>query len=181
MKSNGKYRAEFYFKNGVIDRRRECLKILSNTLPDSKLISYSMRGGVMYVAVEMNGKIGAVVIVTSVRKKELMNFQYTLYHENDLPVYFNCDNSLLELLDETENENAKVWRQRCRELNQLKREVLALDMLPVGTKISVKWNGGIRELTKSIVPPLKTPIWYDGYFKYDSISVQRKGYTINEH
>lgn len=176
-----KYRAEFYNKNGDINRKKECIKIIKMVLPEGIIIGSSMRGGVMYAAVKINTEVNAIVIVTSINKKELMNFSYRLYFEWECPDYYMCYDSILNLLSETDDANALKWRGKCRELNSLSRRIINLQNLPIGSKIEVNWNNEQRILTKTIVAPLRKPIWYDGYYRYNPISIEKNGYKIINH
>lgn len=64
------------------------------------------------------------------------NFACKAMHEALLPFYYECPNSILELLTPTDDANANNWRQRCREANQrdeLQRN--AVEQLAIGSTI----------------------------------------------
>lgn len=86
---------------------------------DAKIVSLRT----LYMAIEKTypeskdrDVFGLVVLLdmTSARK-EYHNFGYKIIDENACPYYFKCPKSILDLLTETQNENALKWRERCRE------------------------------------------------------------------
>ena len=178
MSIKGKYRSEFYDKNGDINRKKECIKIINHAFENIKLIDFYMKGGVMYAALKQDNQINGIVVTTSVRKKELLNFSYELFLESEFPHHFDCPDFILNQLTITNNEESNKWRGKCKQVNNFKYIKKSLDALPVGTEIMTVWNFSTIKLVKTIVPPLKKPIWYDGSFRYDPMLISEHGYDI---
>lgn len=179
MEKQGEYRATVYTTNGDINRKRECLNLLKQCYPQETVVKNCMRGGVMYAAMKNDLKTTARIVVLSVNKKKLLNISYSIYSEDECPTHYTkCYDEVLNCLTDTDLENALKWRSLCREFNRLSREAIRLDSLPIGTKIIVNWNFGTRVLTKTLKKPLVKPIWYDGYYRYDPISILKNGYEL---
>lgn len=73
-----------------------------------------------------------MVALLDYQPKYNFNFQYKVMDETMLPYYYDCPESILNLLTETTNENANVWRASC-ELNVVMTK--ALKALKVGDTI----------------------------------------------
>ena len=179
MEKQGEYRATKYTKKGDVNRKQECLNLLKSCYPQERIVKNCMRGGVMYAAMRNDFKTIARIVVLSVNRKKLFNVFYFIYSEDECPTqYIKCYDEVLNCLSDTTTSNASKWRSLCREYNHLSREVEQLHSLPIGTKIIVNWNFGTRVLTKTLKKPLVKPIWYDGYYRYDPISILKNGYEL---
>lgn len=152
------YRAS-YFKSGKIDRKAECdayfleghnrghFDVLKSVVIGSvyyAAIKDCMRylgesdGKSVYESIE-DGKIWCAILLTSIRGDY---FSYKYMDETVIPYYYDCPESILKLLSDTNNENALKYRRLCREKKKEKKK-RSLSALPVGTVI--KWKIGETE------------------------------------
>jgi hypothetical protein len=158
-----------YFKNGKVDRKAECDALCTDTV--FRVEKSAMVGAVYYAAIRRIGKyvdgelemiptekqdVSAVVILTSTGKEAYgyftgYTFGYKDMSEDMHPYYYDCPISILNLLTETESENAKEWRRRCKERHEEKKKAKknpdSLENLPVGSIIEC--NG---ERLKKMLP-----------------------------
>ena len=127
-----------HYKNGKIDRKAECDSYWLDGLNAGhfEVVKSAMVGNTYYGVikpllkhngVDENGKdkyesipeykqeVFAVVFLTSTDSKDYFNFSYKDMSEDMLPYYFDCPIGILNLLSETNSENALEWRRRCRE------------------------------------------------------------------
>lgn len=156
------YRATYFNKSGI-DRKAECdayftkgsnagyFKILKSTLRNNVYYAAvknmvrnvkTENGGYEYIPIE-DGTVWAAVFLTGVRKNE---FFYKDMDETCGPYNYDCPESILKLLSETDNEYALKWRELCRKENGYKK---LLRKLPVGTTLNLyspdTFNNGIRK------------------------------------
>jgi len=64
----------------------------------------------------------AIICLLSYRPKDIYNFGYKDMDENCGPVESKCPEKILKLLTPTDNEYAKVWRERCWENVRINKE-----------------------------------------------------------
>ena len=101
---------------------------------------YDEYGKLVPIPVNKQPIIG-VIILTAQKIYRYENFKYETYTEFDNPPSYYCPMGILNLLSETDDEEANKWREKCRERRQ---EIYhALRDFPIGTKISfiTKENG----------------------------------------
>lgn len=156
-----------YYKGSKIDRKAECDSYFTEGLNKGhyKIEKSIVKGSVYYAAVrnlvryvetkdgegiykplpESEQKVWGMVIVTSTDMKDWFNFAYKEIHEDMGPAYFDCPDSILNLLSPTESEWALEWREKCRKRNAARKE---LQKLPLGTTIKVVSQDLSYELTK---------------------------------
>lgn len=146
------YRATKW-KKGKIDRKAECDAYFMEGLNRGhfEVLKSTMHGGVYYAAVRNltkcvgkdengkykyesieNGDVFGVVFLTSIRDKYY--FAYKDMDESEIPYCYDCPESILKLLSDTDNKNALEWRRLCRENRKEKKEH-SLSALAIGTKI----------------------------------------------
>lgn len=136
------YQAEFYKKDGKIDFKAEC-DGLFNHWGVFKVEKSCMRGNVYYAAIrhigedsgneDENGypvvsplpeneqKVLGYVVECSQCENEFLSMTICEYQ---YPKYFtNCPVEILNLLSETQDENALRWRKECREYQENKRKI----------------------------------------------------------
>ena len=92
------------------------------------------------------------------------------------PFYYECPNNILDMLDDTDNENALEWRQKCRENNAKPKPKKLED----GDKIRFKGQvGSLPEDAIFTVKKLgrKTRFEYAG-MKYNIQGWTRTGYEF---
>lgn len=177
-----------YYKNGSVDRKRECDSILD--CETYSVLKSIMHGSVYYAAVQKikrylgndendepmyesipanSRRVFAVIIITAVQNKEYFNFSYKDMDETMEPFYYDCPESILKLLSPTDDEYALRWRKKCRELAAHKK---TLSMLSEGTVIEFispyDMTSGIKEgdtvrLTKCMG---WKEYWSDGKFRW---------------
>lgn len=184
--------AEFYKKNGEIDRKAELDKIFSQEehdgsdynggtchYPQYKVLKSTMVGTVYYAAIEISEeatpedtRVFAMVALTSVDKKDYFNFGYKDMSESMHPYYYDCPKGILDLLTHTDIKEANDWRGTCREKLKNKKEKTGLNHLPIGTQIKFTSNGKEVKLFKHEPGyQFKRPFWFDGvhYWKTTQI------------
>ena len=147
----------------VVDRQKECDRILSQNLYDShnsfdrkdwtvigsmKVLKSAMVERVYYAAVETkkNGQspyVWAAVFLTCGRGKDGTVWGYKDMDETVGPNEDKCPASILALLSPTDSKNAKEWRDRCRE--------------NIRIKAHERING-----PKTMYAPKGVKIWIDG-------------------
>lgn len=162
---------------GKIDRKHECdLASIGETNSDRwEVLKSTMRGATYYAAVKHTNKLTgefnvfAVVLLTRVDNSDYYNFYYKDMDESMHPFYYDCPDSILELLTETESEAAREWREICRKRN---KDGNRLGKLPIGTVIQFEMNGQTYKAVKTAPAyQFKTPFWMgaNGYFKKKDI------------
>ena len=162
------YRATEYKANGDIDRKKEVEKGFD--LNCCEVVKGIMIGSTYYGAIRklteiVNGEtvrlpedkqyIFGVVALTTVNKREYYNIAYKHMSEDEGPTYsYDCPESILNLLTETDNEYALRWREKCRKKLEEKKIKQAsqkkLKDLPDGTAIEFVsnanyGNGSVRK------------------------------------
>lgn len=129
--------ATHYNRYGV-NRKAECDDLInwSDEHHDFTVVKSRMVGSEYYAAVKNEcGIVFGVVILTWVDNKDRFNFGYKIISEVDGPAYYNCPNSILDLLSETDDADAAHWRAKCRKYNESKKAISKLYKMPVGTKV----------------------------------------------
>ena len=110
---------------GVVDRRKECDKLLTwcrtdekgNVVSSGEVLKSAMVGRTYYAAVRNNkGEVWAAVFLTCGKTK----WDNTLWGYKDMdetmgPSECKCPASILALLTPTDSKWANEWRQKCRE------------------------------------------------------------------
>lgn len=175
-----------YYKNGKIDRKKECDAYFLEGLNRGyyEIIKSTMVGNVYYAAVKSLKKrvnktiidiptneqeVFATVILTGVDKNL---FFYKEISENMGPCYYDCPESILNLLSPTDNKYALRWRKDCKK--QIKRKRF-LKSCPIKTMIQfLDHNNQTITLIKQ--PPMyqfKTEWWQywgkDSYYQKSHI------------
>lgn len=157
------YRAEYY-KNGKIDRKAECDAYFldGSNRGHYKVLKSTMKGSVYYAAIQdavkctgkdetgrniyepiEDGQVWCAVFLTSVHGAE---FSYKDMDETMHPGYYDCPESILKLLSNTDNKCAIEWREKCIEIANNKT---TLASLPIGTHIKwIRGDGAEVELYK---------------------------------
>lgn len=156
-----------HYKNGKIDRKGECDYIFSRETK-YELVKSVMVGTVYYAAVRNidTGEVWAAVFLTQVDGDE---FAYKDMDETVIPCYYDCPNSILNLLTSTDNEHSNYWREKCRENNARKHSPKAFGKLKEGQQ--VMWTvpddrfdglnrGDKVRMVKAKVNGMKRCVWF---------------------
>jgi hypothetical protein len=99
---------------GESDRAHFQRELFTNT--DYEIVQCSSKNGVFYAAVRTTstGEVWALVVLTR-RARGEYNFGYKPIDESMGPVVTDAPASVLDALTPTDDEDALVWRQRCRD------------------------------------------------------------------
>ena len=167
------YHATYHYKDGSVNRKKECDHHFEGGLNEGhyKILKSTMVGSVYYAAImplrkpafNENGEhakdvdgnwiyvpiparereVVGVVMLTSTRRNGLY-FAYKAMDETVGPCYYDCPETILDLLTPTTQAYALEWRSKCRE------RIGKPDhgKLPVGTIIEFEKNGKKFVLTK---------------------------------
>lgn len=181
------YRAS-YFKSGKVDRKAECdaYFLEGHNRGHFDVLKSVVIGSVYYAAIKNrmrylgesdsyepidDGKVWCAIFLTSISGN---NFSYKDMDETMIPCYYDCPESILKLLSDTNNENALEYRRLCREKKKEKKK-RSLSALPVGTVI--KWKIGETERVAykhEAAYQFKRPFWMamddSRYYKKTQIS-----------
>ena len=126
----------------VVDRQKECDRLLNQKLYDSKgssdrndwevigtmkVLKSAMVGSVYYAATEVKRKgqepyVTAAVFLTCGKSPDGTVWGYKDMDERMGPYEDKCPASILALLTPTDNKDAIEWRARCRENIRIKAE-----------------------------------------------------------
>ena len=151
-----------------------------------KTLKSAMYGSTYYGAIEQvntitkERKVFAVVTLTSVNNKEYYNFSYKDMDETEHPFYYDCPESILKLLTPTDNENANIWREKCRKRNKdkkvlAKHEPIILTLkAPLlsghkpGDRVKLHWDGWGQN-------------WFytDGVYRYSNKTILNHGFEVD--
>ena len=159
-----------YYKNGTVDRKRECDYYWEGGLNSGhfKVVKSRMVGSTYYAAVKglkkcigknvegeyqysdippSEQKTFAVIFLTSTDMKDFHNFMYKDMDESMHPYRYDCPKSILDVLSPTDNEYAKEWRRKCYEKIEKQKSPNALKNLPEDTIIQVvlPWDTKYRK------------------------------------
>ena len=94
-----------------------------------------------------------------------LKYRFTYYLESSNPKWCNCPISLLKLLEEPENDQARLWRKRCEQANKDKRSSMNTANLPLGSivELTFKTHNGTYETEQyQLVEPnfqFRKPWW----------------------
>ena len=181
------YRAS-YFKSGKVDRKAECdaYFLEGHNRGHFDVLKSVVIGSVYYAAIKNrmrylgesdsyepidDGKVWCAIFLTSISGN---NFSYKDMDETMIPCYYDCPESILKLLSDTNNENALEYRRLCREKKKEKKK-RSLSALPVGTVL--KWKIGETERVAykhEAAYQFKRPFWMamddSRYYKKTQIS-----------
>ena len=137
---NGRYSLD---RKAICDRfiTQEAEEIDGHWYPKREVLKSSMVGSVYYAAVRTRRKDGssevcAAVFLTKINSRDYFNFGYKDMDETCGPGESQCPTGILKLLTETDSEYAKMWRKRCWEHHEKKKEKRVISELPPGSKIS---------------------------------------------
>ena len=122
-----------YYKNGTVDRKKECDDVFSKG--DCKILKSAMVGSTYYAAIKKGEEVFAAVFLTSTDSKDYYNFSYKDMDETMGPYQTECPIGILKLLTPTDNKFALEWREKCYKTIELKKK--GLSKLAVGTKIEI--------------------------------------------
>lgn len=175
-----------HYKNGKVDRKAEMDERYTQHehdgsdygggtchYPQMTVLKSAMVGSTYYAAVEtkytgQEPVVWAAICLTSTNWSDGMNFGYKDMDETEHPYQYTCPKGILDLLSETDNENALEWRKKCEEYRKNKNSPDKLNKLPVGSVIEYKRGDETIRLTKHAPAyQFKRPFWWDGtcYYK----------------
>ena len=151
-----------------------------------KLIKSTMYGSTYYGAIQKTNnntkesKVFAVVVLTSVENHKYFNLSYKDMDETEHPFYYDCPESILKLLTPTDNENANIWREKCRKRSKdkkvlAKHEPIILTVkFPLlsghkpGDRVKLHWDGWGKN-------------WFytDGTYRYSTKTILNHGFEVD--
>ena len=151
-----------------------------------KLIKSAMYGSTYYGAIQKTNsdtkesEVFAVVVLTSVENNKFFNMSYKDMDETMLPFYYDCPEPILKLLTPTDNENANIWREKCRKRNKdkkvlAKHEPIILTVkAPLlsghkpGDRVKLHWDGWGQN-------------WFytDGVYRYSNKTILNHGFEVD--
>lgn len=146
-----------------------------------RLLKSTIVGSTYYGAVETvhpDGKrdVIAVVNLLSIRKDE---WGYKGMDETMNPYRYDCPESILKLLTETDSDYANEWRAKCREYTKRKK---ALKGCSVGTKIKFPWGDRILVCEKQrAMYQFKTEWWLVVGEDYNGYRVKKKDIPVFDY
>lgn len=162
------------------NRKKECDELIEACPDDYKLIKSALIGICYYAAVRMLKKteqpVVGIVIKTTVRMKEDLNFLYKWVSEDMGPADTYCPDNILDELSEADSDWAKNWRAECRKCNERKQKLSAM---PVGSEIKVPCDGFEYIMTKTVLPSHSTPQWinFEENFKFTVDDIVQSGFS----
>lgn len=152
-----------------------------------KLIKSAMYGSTYYGAIQKTNshtkesEVFAVVVLTSVENNKFFNMSYKDMDETEHPFYYDCPVSILKLLTPTDNENANIWREKCKKRNEdkkvlAKHEPIILTVkMPLlsghkpGDRIKLHWDGWGRN-----------QFYTDGTYRYSTKTILAHGFEVDQ-
>ena len=171
-----------HYKNGKVDVKAEMDAMYTQEehdgvnpstketvhYPKWEVLKSRMVGRVYYAAAKITDsqketeEVFAVVSLTSTKTDDGFNFGYKSMTEDMGPGYYDCPESILNLLSPTDDEYALEWREKCRERIKKKKEGRTKNALPVGSIIRYqRLDGSEIELEKmSPSYQFKSNWWY---------------------
>lgn len=149
-----------YTDTGMVDRKAEIADLYTERY---KIVKSVFVGSVCYVALKdtETGTIVADVVHTHTDNKDYFNFGYKAISETCGPCEDDCPASILNILSDTDDEDALDWRRRCRENIEKKKSPAALKNLAIGS--TIKCTIGKKEFTLQKMAPnrqFKRAWWY---------------------
>lgn len=166
------YHAQYYKKNGAVDRKAECDAYWEEGANRGHfaVLRSSMVGSTYYAAVkpllrrikdgndtyepipEEEQKAFGVVFLTTVDARDYFNFSYKDMDESYGPAQTDCPIGILNLLADTDNESAIAWRKACLETAEKRRSHQSarktLRNLAIGSTIefrsSADYSNGVK-------------------------------------
>ena len=151
-----------------------------------KLIKSAMYGSTYYGAIQKTNnntkesEVFAVIVLTSVESNKFFNLSYKDMDETEHPFYYDCPESILKILTPTDNENANIWREKCRKRNKdkkvlAKHEPIILTVkAPLlsghkpGDRVKLHWDGWGHN-------------WFytDGIYRYSNKTILNHGFEVD--
>ena len=176
-----------YKRNGKIDVKAEIERKIDS---EYRVLKSSVVGSAYYAAVqEPNGNVSGHVVLFNTDGDGSFNFGTKFMDETMGPCYYDCPKSILNLLTETDNEEAKAWRIKCATRNAQKArerdKVKRLKNLPLNTVIEfdspftsrdgATKKGDMVQLLKIVYRGKE--IWFDGKYKWYPSLIPENFYT----
>ena len=151
-----------------------------------KLIKSAMYGSTYYGAIQKTNnntkesEVFAVVVLTSVESNKFFNLSYKDMDETEHPFYYDCPESILKLLTPTDNENANIWREKCRKRNKDKKVLAKYEPIILtvkapllsghkpGDRVKLHWDGWGRN-------------WFytDSVYRYSNKTILNHGFEVD--
>lgn len=111
----------YEFKKRNVSYKRFFESQLSRVFGDikCKVIECVIVGKTAYIAMEQTcgdiREVHAEVIPFTRVDEKYFNIEFSIIGDMLCPNYYDCPESILNLLTDTDNQNALVWRAKCRE------------------------------------------------------------------
>lgn len=171
-----------------IDRKKACDDLITGKSKDYiwEVLKSSIVNTTYYAAVKQtnlksgNSVVFGMTILTSTNLKDYFNFSYKEISEDMGPGDCQCPISILNLLDETTNQYALDWRERCYAYHVDKNDVDSLYNLSLGSVI--EFETPRKEIKRAVKCPagfqFSKPYWAlednSGYISKKRIPSQYK-------
>lgn len=95
-----------FYDNKVKSPKKE-LDSIFNT-KDRELLLSRIRGNIYYGAIQNKNTLQIYAVICKFENRKF--FGYKKMTENEHPFFYNCPKNILNILSETDNENALSWR-----------------------------------------------------------------------
>lgn len=105
-----------------------------NEFTPNEVVGCKVVNKTAYIALKLADKteVVGVVVLLDYKPKLHFNFAYKVMDETMIPYYYDCPESIMNMLTETDNESAIQWRAFCKETTV---KTKALKSLKVGDTI----------------------------------------------
>lgn len=117
--------------------------------------------------------IFGMVVLTHIDNNCYDNFSYKDMEESMGPYQYDCPMSILNLLDDTDDDYALEWREKCQQLQEYKKARRKLmKTFEIGDKIRTKlWYEEELILTLSLLNGKRKWIDWENRYKYNQSDV----------
>ena len=145
-------------KKGEVNKKKTIDKIMNTD--EWEVIKSVMDGNTWYGAIKNQKSEIFGMVVRVKNSKENREFIFKEISEDMGPCYYNCPNTILDLLGPTEFDYAKKWREDCRKWNKIKSMLKSHPNITIefnNTEVNLFWYSGVRN-----------GFYTDGHYRYGS-------------
>lgn len=149
------YNSTELYSNGKVNRKKEMDKISTwdSEHSSGRVLKSTMYGRVYYAALEVTNDLSdyryvicSVCLTCGKRRGDShgFNFGYKPMDERMGPAYYDCPDSILDLLTPTNDTEANDWRDICRMMNKRKRLLADSKQVQASFNYDICWPSGTR-------------------------------------